>query len=134
MTTATLAAAPTRGRLWTGRILGAFTSLFLALDSLAKLLEFEPAVKGSAQLGFAASATIPIGILLAACLAVYLVPRTAILGAVLLTGYLGGAVAIHVRAGNGVFPVAFTLGVGAFVWIAIALREPGLVRWLGARP
>jgi hypothetical protein len=134
MTTATVAAAPTPGRLWTGRILGIVTSLFLAVDSLVKLLELEPAVKGSAQLGFAASATRPIGVLLAACLAVYLVPRTALLGAVLLTGYLGGAVAIHYRAGNGAFPIVFTLGVGVLVWLALALREPGIVRRLGARP
>lgn len=129
----TLALAPSKPRLWTGRVLTALTVLFLAVDSGAKILEAEPAVKGSIQLGFAPSATFGIGILLAACTLIYLVPRTAGLGAVLLTGYLGGAIAIHVRAGNGAFPIGFTLAVGALIWLALLLREPwrrsALVGW-----
>ncbi len=72
---------------------------------------------------------VPIGILLLACTAIYAIPPTAILGAILLTGYLGGAVAIQVRAGGGAFPLSFSIIFGLLVWVGLILREPRL-GWL----
>ena len=126
MTREPAAPTPTAAKLWTGRAVTALTALFLAFDSAGKILALDAVAKASESLGLPASATVPIGLLLAACTVLHLVPGTAVLGAVLLTGYLGGAVAIHVRAGNGVFPVAFTLAVGALVWVGLLLRRPAL--------
>lgn len=121
------AATPSKARHWTGRIVTAIIVLLLVVDSGAKLLGAEPSVKGSIQLGFDPSVTFGLGLLLALCTLVHVVPRTAGLGAVLLTGYLGGAVAIHLRAGNGVFPIVFSLSVGALVWLGLVLREPAVL-------
>lgn len=134
MTTESSAKSPTRALLWTGRVVTCVTVLFLAFDSGAKLLEAEPAVKGSIQLGFPATATAGIGVLLALLVLLYVVPRTAAVGALLLTGYLGGAVAIHVRAGSGAFPILFTLAFGGLVWAGLALRRPEIPRALLGRP
>ena len=71
---------------------------------------------------------------LLACTALYAIPRTAAIGAILLTGYLGGAAAIHVRAASGVFPVAFSIGMGILVWIGLILREPRLLATILLRP
>lgn len=90
-------------------------------------------MEASRQLGLPPGATVPIGILLLVCTLIHVVPRTSILGAVLLTGYLGGATAIQVRAGNGMFPVVFSVGLGALVWIGLALREPKVLSWLFRR-
>lgn len=134
MTTESTVKAPRGALLWTGRVVTLLTVLFLAFDSGAKIFEAGPAVKGSIQLGFPATATAGIGVLLALLVLLYVVPRTAVVGAVLLTGYLGGAVAIHVRAGNGAFPIVFTLAFGGLVWAGLALRRPEVPRALLGRP
>jgi len=134
MTTESTVKAPRGALLWTGRVVTLLTVLFLAFDSGAKIVEAGPAVEGSIQLGFPASATAGIGGLLALLVLLYVVPRTAVAGAVLLTGYLGGAVAIHLRAGNGAFPIAFTLAFGGLVWAGLALRRPEVARLLSGRP
>jgi hypothetical protein len=74
-----------------------------------------------------------IGLLLLACTLIYVIPRTTILGAILLTGYLGGAAATHVIQRSGAFPIAFAIGFGVLVWAGLILREPRLVRWLFRR-
>src|SRR6186997_1443014 len=84
----------------TGRVLSGVAVLFLAFDAAMKLLQVPMAVEGTIQLGYPASSLLVIGLIQVVCLAVYLVPRTAILGAVLWTGYLGGAIATHLRVGN----------------------------------
>jgi len=123
-------ATPSKARLWTGRVITALIVLLLVVDAGAKLVEAKPSVQGSIQLGFDPSVTFGLGALLTLCTLVYVVPRTAGLGAVLLTGYLGGAVAIHLRAGNGAFPIVFSLAVGALAWLGLILREPGVLRAL----
>jgi len=127
------AATPSRARLWTGRVVTALIVLLLIVDSGAKLVEAEPTVRASIQLGFDPAVTSGIGALLALCTLVYILPPTAGLGAVLLTGYLGGAVAIHLRAGSGTFPIVFALSVAALAWLGLVLREPGLLRALFRR-
>jgi hypothetical protein len=83
--------------------------------------------------GIASDLVTGIGLLLLACTAIYVIPKTAILGAILLTGYLGGAVTLHVIARAGNFPIFFALGFGVLVWTGLALREPRLVRLILSR-
>ncbi|MGH8630096.1 MAG: DoxX family protein [Burkholderiales bacterium] len=113
--------------LWAGRILSALPALFLLADSAGKFLQPAPVVEGTVKLGYPESVIVPLGIVLLACTALYLIPRTSVLGAILLTGYLGGAVATHVRVGDPLFthvlsPVYF----GVLLWGGLYLREPRL--------
>ena len=120
-------------RAWTGRIISALRVLFLAFDGAIKVLQLAPAVEASAQLGYSAPVTLGLGILTLTCLAVYLLPRTAPLGAVLVTGYLGGAVATHVRLGSPLFAVVFPLLLGALLWGGLVLRDARLRAFLFPR-
>lgn len=112
---------------WGGRVLTALPVLFLALDGVTKLLAVQPVAEAMAQLGFRPAQAFGIGSLLLACLAVYVVPRTSLVGAVLLTAYLGGAVAAHVRIGS---PLAthtlFPVYVALMLWGGLYLRDPRL--------
>jgi len=108
---------------WTGRIVTGLVVLFLAFDATIKLLEIPAAVQGTAQLGFPPGTLVPLGVIQLVCLAVYLVPRTAILGAVLWTGYLGGAIATHLRAGGPAFSLVFPVIVAALLWGGLWLRD-----------
>lgn len=111
-------------RIWTGRILSGLVVAFLLMDLSMKLLQVAPAVETTRELGYPASVVFPLGVLQLALLALYLVPRTAPLGAVLWTGYLGGAIATHVRVQNPLFShVLFPVYVGAFLWIGLYLRD-----------
>lgn len=116
-----------RARAWGGRILTAVSALFLVFDGVTKLMRIAPVTEAMAQLGYPAGLAPGLGTLLLACLALYPVPRTSVLGAVLLTGYLGGAVATHVRVGNPLFThVLFPVYVALMLWAGIYLREPRL--------
>jgi hypothetical protein len=117
-------AAPISGkRLWTGRILSALAVLFLIFDGVTKVMKERHVLAASAQLGIPVSTTVGIGILLLACTAIYAIPRTSILGAIPLTGYLGGAVAIQARIGNPPFETIFPVLFGGLVWAGIFLRD-----------
>lgn len=120
-------------RVWIGRVLSGLTVLFLTFDGAMKLVQHPEVIKGAAQLGYPVSSMVPIGLALLACVALYLFPRTAILGAVLLTGYLGGAVATHVRIGNPLFShVLFPTYVAALAWAGLYLRDSRVQRLLSA--
>ena len=112
--------------IWVGRAISGLCVLFLALDGTAKLLKPAPVLEACTELGIPESTISGIGILLLACTAAYAVPATAVLGAVLLTGYLGGAIATHVRVGGPAFPVVFATAIGVLVWVGLYLREPRL--------
>ena len=115
-----------KGR-WVGRILSGIALSFLAFDTVLHLLAVAPAVKGSEELGYAASVLVPLGIVELVCWVLYVIPRTALLGAVLWTGYLGGAVATHVRVDNPLFShVLFPVYVGAMLWFGLGLRDKRL--------
>ena len=120
-----LSDATTAGaRLWTGRLLSGLAILFLAFDTSMKLLLAAPAVEGTAQLGYPASSVLAIGIIQLVCLAAYAFPRTARIGAVLLTGYLGGAIATHLRVGSPLLShTLFPIYVAALVWGGLYLRD-----------
>jgi len=115
-----------KGRLWTGRILSGLMVAFLLFDAVGKFAKPQPVVDAFTSLGIPVSAAFGIGALCLLCTILYAIPRTSVIGAVLLTGYLGGAVSIHVRAENPAFPVVFPVIIGIFVWVGIFLREPRL--------
>ena len=112
------------GMIWTGRILTTLGVLFLIFDSVIKIMQIQPVVDSFNQLGIPTGLAPAIGFLMLACLAVYLLPRTSVLGAVLLTGYLGGAIALQLRIGAPPFNLVFPLIVAAFLWGGLYLRDP----------
>jgi hypothetical protein len=113
-----------RKALWGGRIASGFAVLFLLFDAALKLFQAAPAVAGTVQLGYPASLVRPIGVIELLCLAVYLVPRTSILGAILWTGYLGGAIATHVRIGSPLAShILFPIYIALLLWGGLYLRD-----------
>ncbi len=112
--------------LWAGRFMSALPALFLLVDGAMKLVKPELVVKATVGLGYAETVILPLGVVLLACTILYLIPRTAVLGAILLTGYLGGAVATQVRAGNGPFEILFPDLLGALLWGGLVLRDDRL--------
>src|SRR5499427_10484319 len=110
-----------KAKLWTGRIITVFTVAFLLFDTMVKVLNLPVAVEGTVRLGYPAGLVMWIGIVELICLGAYLYPRTAVLGAVLLTGYLGGATATQVRLEDPwfIFPVV----VGVLAWAGLFLRN-----------
>ena len=123
----TQTAPVSKSRLWTGRILTTFATAFLLFDGVMKLVKPPVVVKATVELGYPESSIVGIGVLLLVCTLIHLIPRTSILGAILLTGYLGGAVATNVRVGNPLFShVLFPVYVGVMVWGGLYLRDPRL--------
>lgn len=111
-------------RTWTGRIVLALPILFLAVDAVVKLLRIGPVLDSFNELGYPQNLALAIGLIEAVCLLVLLIPRTSILGAVLLTGYLGGAVATNLRVGLPLFShVLFPVYVGVLLWGGLYLRD-----------
>ena len=101
-------------------------ALFLLVDGVMKLFKPAVVVDTTVQLGFPEAVILPLGVVLLACTILYLLPHTAVLGAILLTGYLGGAVATHVRVQDGAFPIVFPVIIGALLWGGLVLRYPRL--------
>ena len=113
-----------RRTVWTGRIVTWLPALFLLVDGAAKLFKPRQVVEGTVKLGYSESVIVPLGIILISCTVLYLIPRTAVLGAIFLTGYLGGAVATHVsRLGDGWFGVVFAVTFGVLLWLGLYLRD-----------
>lgn len=127
MPTDTQPASLSNAMFWAGWIISGLVVLFLAFDGVTKIIKVAPVVEASEKLGIPPHTLLGIGIVLLACTAIYSIPRTVVLGAILLTGYLGGATAIHVRAGSGLFPVAFSIAMGVLAWGGLVLREPRLL-------
>lgn len=110
--------------LWAGWILSGIPILFLLMDAVGKFVKPEPVVTGTIALGYSESVILPLGIVLLISTILYAVPQTAVLGAILLTGYLGGAVATHVRIGNPVFThMLFPVYLGIMIWLGLYLRD-----------
>ena len=124
MQTATQTALASRKMLWAGRIMSALVVLFLLFDSGLKVMKLAPAVEASARLGFLASLLLPMGIAELICVVLFVIPRASILGAILLTGYLGGATASQVRLQDPWF--FFPVVIGVLVWGGLFLREDRL--------
>ena len=115
---------PASASRWAGRVLSTLAVLFLLWDGVIKLMVLAPVAEAFARLGYSVSLAFAIGLLELACLALYVVPRTSLLGAVLLTGFLGGAVATHVRVDDPLLThTFFPVYVGAMVWGGLLLRD-----------
>lgn len=118
---------PSKASRRVGLGLGGIALLFLTFDIVIKLMQSPEALAGTEELGYPATVVLPLGILQIVLLALYLYPRTSILGAVLWTGYLGGAIATHVRLENPLFThILFPIYVAIFLWGALWLRDPRL--------
>ncbi|QSQ19514.1 DoxX family protein [Pyxidicoccus parkwayensis] len=123
-----------KAQLWTGRILSGIAALFLLMDGVMKLVKPAPVVAGTLELGYPESAVLTIGVLVLVGTVLYIIPRTSVLGAIYLTGFLGGAIATHVRVGNPLFThVLFPTYVAALLWGGLVLRNPRLRAFLLAR-
>ena len=112
-------------RRWTGRILLGIAVLFLSFDTAIHLAGIKAVVESSAQLGFSPDKMFTIGVIELICLIVYLIPRTAPIGAVLFTGYLGGAIVTHFRVDSPLLThTLFPIYLAAMLWGALYLRDP----------
>lgn len=113
--------------LWIGRTLSGIAALALLADSIGKLVEVQPVIDGTLALGYPRDSVFTLGVILFTCVLVYVIPQTSLAGAVLLTAYLGGAVATHMRVDSPLFThVLFPTYVAAFVWGGLYLRDPRL--------
>jgi hypothetical protein len=118
------AAPVSKKMIWAGRIVSALPVLLLLMDGVMKLIKPAPVVEATVGLGYPETVILPLGFVLLVCTVLYAIPRTSVLGAILLTGYLGGAVATHVRVGNPLlthtlFPIYF----GLLIWGGLFLRD-----------
>jgi hypothetical protein len=118
-----LTALGSRTALWIGRTLTGLVVAFLLLDALGKLVAVAPVIEGTRRLGYAVAVIRPLGVVLALSTLLHVIPRTQVLGALLLTAYLGGATATHVRVGT---PFWFPVAVGVLLWAGFCLRNPRL--------
>ena len=119
----TQTASPSKKLIWAGRILSGLCVLFLLFDGGVKLFNPSFVVEASGRLGYPPTIGPALGIVLLVCTIIHLILRTSILGAILLTGYLGGAVASHVRIGEGWFPILFPVFFGALLWGGLVLHR-----------
>lgn len=124
MQSASQTAPVSKGKLWAGRIISALPILLLVFSAVMKLMKVAPAVEGMARYGYPESLIFILGILELAGAVVYAIPRTSVLGAILLTGYMGGATATNVRIGDPSFIMTVILGVLA--WVGLYLRDDRL--------
>jgi DoxX-like family len=118
--------------LWTGRLLSALAAAFLLVDAAMKLAKADVVVTTTVELGLSESVIVPLGVVLFVCTVLYLIPPTSVLGAILLTGYLGGAVATHLHHADSLFKILFPVIFGALIWGGLVLRDPclrSLVPW-----
>jgi hypothetical protein len=119
--------APSKARLWTGRVLSALPIPLLLMGAVMKITNADAVREGNQHMGFPEHILPGIGVLELACTVLFLIPRTAFLGAILLTGYLGGAVVTHLRVGD---PFYFPILFGVLIWSGLALRDPRLLTLL----
>ncbi|HEY2002058.1 MAG TPA: DoxX family protein [Acidobacteriaceae bacterium] len=134
MPSSTDTAVPSRSRVWTGRILSILAILFLLFDGVMKLVQPAPVTEAMTRLGFPLRLSVPIGIILLICTVLYAIPPTSVLGAVLLTGYLGGAVVSQMRIGAPLFSTTFfPIYFAVLLWAGVYLQESRLRALLPVR-
>ena len=121
--------------LWAGRIISPLPTLFLLMDGGMKLMKPKVVVDTTVQLGYSESVILPLGVVLLVCTCLYAIPCTSVLGAILLTGYLGGAVATHVRVGADAFPILFPVILGGLISSTLLdfIVTPGVFWTFGKR-
>lgn len=109
---------------WAGWAVSGLVVAFLIFDGGTKVLRVTPVLEACAKVGLDPGTVVAIGTILLACTALYVVPQTTVLGGILLTAYLGGAVATHARAGSSLFETVFPIGFCGLAWLGIVLRQP----------
>ncbi len=109
--------------MWTGRVISGLIALLLTLSAVMKLMGGAEVREGFAHMGLPASLRAPLGILELSCVVIYVIPATSIIGAILLTGYIGGAIVTHLRIGE---PVYMQIVLGLLIWLGLYLREQRL--------
>jgi hypothetical protein len=120
-----------KGNLWTGRVLRVLAILFLLADSIPKILKADFVIKASVGLGFTPNDLMIIGIILLVCVIFYIIPKTTLLGAVLLTGYLGGAVVTNLRIHEPLFSyILVPVYMGVIIWLGSYLSDTRFHRLL----
>ncbi|MGH9700511.1 MAG: DoxX family protein [Candidatus Acidiferrales bacterium] len=122
-----------KSALWTGRIASALVVLLLVFDGTSKVMKVPAVMKAAEQLKFSAAQIVGVGTLLLICTLIYVIPRTSVLGAILLTGYLGGAVITQIHAGMPMIMLVFPITVGIFAWGGLFLRDPDLRAFIPLR-
>jgi hypothetical protein len=105
--------------VWVGRVISGLLSLLFTMSGLMKLKGGAEVISGMAHLGLPGSLIVPLGILELSCVVIYLIPATSVVGAILLTGYIGGAICAHVRVGD---PFFFQIALGICVWLGVYFR------------
>ncbi len=115
-----------KGALWTGRVMSALPALFMLFDGAMKLVKPHFVVDKTLELGYSESVIVPLGVILLTSTVLYVIPRSSVLGAILLTGYLGGAVDCHVHHQDTAFEILFPVVFGALIWGGLVLRSPRL--------
>lgn len=115
--------SPPKVTIWIGRVLSALPVFLLLFSATMKLIKPPGFAEGMAQMGLPARLATPLGLVELICTVLYLVPRTAVLGAILLTGYMGGAICTHVRVGD---PFIIQSLLGVLIWLGLYFREPRL--------
>jgi len=123
MQAATKMATVPKKNLWAGRIVSALGALFMVMDAAIHIAKPDPVVQAFAHLGYPLGTAVPLGVLVLVLVALYVIPRTAFFGAILLTGYLGGAVATHVRVADPTFDTIFPILIGALLWGGLFVRD-----------
>jgi len=118
-----LSAPVSKAAVWTGRVISALVVLFMIFDGVTKVMKVRQVIDATIRIGFPVSTVVGIGITLLACVALYVIPRTSVLGAILLTAYFGGATAANVRAESPAFNTMFAVCFGVLTWLGLYLRE-----------
>lgn len=126
MSTTAQVVAVSRKAIWTGRVITTLVVLFLLMDGVMKVMVPAAVVKGFAESGWPIHFAVPLGIIVLVCTVLYAIPRTSVLGAVLLTAWLGGAVATMLRMGDPWYFILFPVIFGMLMWLGIFLREQRL--------
>ncbi len=121
------ASAPSKAKVWTGRVMAGIVILFMLMDSIFKFIVNEEVIKGTVELGFSQHHLPILGTLGLLSIVLYIIPRTEVIGAILLTGYWGGAIATHVRLDNPLFThILFPVYLGIFAWGALLIKNERL--------
>jgi len=124
MSSTAVSAAQSKGMLWTGRVISTLVVVFMLLDSITKIIRIPQVVEASAKVGITATMVFWIGVTLLVCVILYVIPQTSALGAILLVGYLGGAVCANVLTHRPAANSCYAIATGVLAWLGVWLRHP----------
>ncbi len=126
MSSTAVPGATSRGMLWTGRVISGLVVLFMLFDCITKIIKLPQVIDASVKMGFTVSMVVGVGWTLLACVILYVIPQTSVLGAILLASYLGGAVATNVYIHNPALNSCIAIAIGVLAWLGVYLRESRL--------